>query len=364
MTRITGSWTSDSAEWHFCGMSKFSSSLLACLSVACAAIAQSPAPAVAKDSVRKTPTVAVMDFEGRGLPAEQALTLADRFRAELASCGGFRQVERSRMDEILREQGFQQSGCTSTECAVQTGRILGVERIVSGSVSKIGETWTVHAREIDVGTAEILKTAIVDERGVVDNLLTSGMSRLAERLVGTCGDAGKDQASDLAASLPRINPLQIAPAPPLPVLPGPPVGPSHSVRKVPFQIAFISPLAAPAGEVVDGVGISLIYGRLESLRGIQAGVLNHVVGTSTGIQAGALNVSADNLGMQAGAYNSADELRGMQAGVVNVSTSSKGMQAGLVNITGNCRCVQFGLVNIWKSPDGATWFFPFIGGLY
>ena len=46
-----------------------------------------------------------------------------------------------------------------------------------------------------------------------------------------------------------------------------------------------------------------------------------------------------------------------------MSTSSKGVQAGLVNITGKCRGVQFGLINIWKSPDGATWVFPFVGGI-
>jgi len=330
------------------------SRILAVLALAVSAIqGQSPATAVSvTDSVKKSSTAAVMDFEARGFPAEQAATLSDRFRAELAGCKGMRQVERSKMDEILREQGFQQSGCTSTECAVQTGRLLGVERIVSGSVSRIGETWTVHARVIDVGTSEILKTAIVDQRGPVDDLLTPGMSQLAQKLVGGCAIESEPATPSLPVALPRPEPIQIAPAP----------GDSNGVLG--FQLAFMSPAAFPMGDKVNGLAISAPYGRLETLRGIQAGVLNHVTGNVAGIQAGVANIAGDDRGLQGGVFNMADDLRGLQGGVVNISTSSKGMQAGLVNVTGQCKCVQFGLINIWKSPDGATWFFPFVGGVH
>jgi TolB-like protein len=306
---------------------------------------------VSTDSVTKAATAAVMDFEARGLAMEQAATLSDRFRAELAGCKQVRQVERSRMDEILREQGFQQSGCTSTECAVQTGRLLGVEKMISGSVSRIGETWTVQARVIDVGTSEILKTAILDERGAIDELLTPGMAKLAEKLVGGCAVQPEPVRTGLPAALHHPEPLRIIPAP------------GDTTGGLGFQFAFMSPVAFPAGNKINGIALSLPYGRLESLRGIQAGVLNQVTENVNGIQAGVVNISGDDRGLQAGVFNMANDVRGLQGGVVNISTSSKGIQAGLVNITGNCRCLQVGLINIWKTADGATWFFPIVGGL-
>lgn len=320
--------------------------------------------AVAGDSLSRPVTVAVMDFEGRGVSADEALTLADRFRAELSSCDGFRQVERSQMEAILREQGFQQSGCVSTECAVQTGRLLGVERMMSGSVSKIGETWTLHARVIDVGTAEILRTAIVDQRGAVDDVLTQGMGQLAVRLAGTCRTTS-------TAVEPR--PLPALP-PPKPILPAAirqdivssiqPEPMQDEAGLIPFQLSLVSPVSLPQGDKVNGVAIDIFYGRLARLRGIQAGTINHVEGEMRGIQAGAINIAGDYRGVQGGGVNIADDLRGIQAGVVNTSNTSKGMQAGLVNITGKCACVQLGLINIWKTPDGATWIFPIIGGIH
>jgi len=34
------------------------------------------------------------------------------------------------MEQILVEQGFQQSGCTTNECMVEVGKLIGVENIV------------------------------------------------------------------------------------------------------------------------------------------------------------------------------------------------------------------------------------------
>ena len=44
------------------------------------------------------------------------------------------------MDDLLKEQGFQQTGsCDSDACIVQAGRILGVPGIIVGSVGRVGQ---------------------------------------------------------------------------------------------------------------------------------------------------------------------------------------------------------------------------------
>ncbi|MDP8207573.1 MAG: CsgG/HfaB family protein [Candidatus Electryonea clarkiae] len=87
---------------------------------------------------------AIMDLEiGGGIPGVYQKTLSDRLRLELLNTGRFLVIERNAMEDILVEQGFQLSGCTSDECAVQMGRLLGVDRIVAGSVGRVGETHSV-----------------------------------------------------------------------------------------------------------------------------------------------------------------------------------------------------------------------------
>jgi hypothetical protein len=45
------------------------------------------------------------------------------------------------MEKILAESSFQQTGCTSSECAVQIGKILNVKHMIVGSLSKLMDTY-------------------------------------------------------------------------------------------------------------------------------------------------------------------------------------------------------------------------------
>jgi len=129
-------------------------------------------------------SIAVIDFEGKGVTNVEASALTDRLRTELFNIGGYKVVERGMMEEILGELGYQQTGCTSDECIVEVGKHLGVEQMVGGSISKVGKTYSVSARIVSVETREIIKTATYDYRGEIDDLLTSGMRNVALKLTG------------------------------------------------------------------------------------------------------------------------------------------------------------------------------------
>ena len=115
--------------------------------------------------------VAVMDLEGRGVSAMEAQTLTDRLRSEMVNVGVFQVVERGQMEMLLEEQGFQQTGCTSAECAVEMGKLLGVQAMATGSIGKLGTVWTLDVRMFDVGTGEISKVSSRNFQGGVEGLL-------------------------------------------------------------------------------------------------------------------------------------------------------------------------------------------------
>jgi TolB-like protein len=116
--------------------------------------------------------IAVMDFStSGGLSEMEAVTLTNRLRSMLVKTNAFVVLERGKMDEILTEQGFQQTGCTTTECAVEVGRLLNVQKMVSGNIGKLGRTWTMDISLIDIKTSQIEKSFFQDYKGEIDELL-------------------------------------------------------------------------------------------------------------------------------------------------------------------------------------------------
>jgi TolB-like protein len=128
--------------------------------------------------------IAVLDLDADGVTASEARTLTNKLRGELINTGKFTVIERSEMDDVLKEQGFQSTGCTSQECAVEMGQLLGVERMVAGSIGKVGNIYLISLRLIDVGKGNILKNIDEEVEGDISLVLRSGMGKAAKKLAG------------------------------------------------------------------------------------------------------------------------------------------------------------------------------------
>ena len=128
-------------------------------------------------------TIAVVDFDGKGVSDTEASALTDRFASELFNLDIYKLIERERVGEILEEQGFQQSGCTTAECAVEVGQLLGTEKIITGSISKVGNVFSVSSRIINVESGEIYKMSNYDYQGDIGQLLINGIRIAVNKLV-------------------------------------------------------------------------------------------------------------------------------------------------------------------------------------
>lgn len=137
-----------------------------------------------KEKVDKKMYIAVLELDPAGITTDESKILTDRLRYELFETNKFVVLERSKMEDILKEQSFQMSGCTSDECLIEIGRLVGVQAMVGGSVGKIGNLYTLNVRLIDVETATVIRNAVVDYRGTLDGLLTEGIKRVARKLAG------------------------------------------------------------------------------------------------------------------------------------------------------------------------------------
>ncbi len=151
-------------------------------------------------------SMAVSDLSAQGVSQSDASIISDRLRNALFVNGVFTVVERSQMEQILKEQGFQQSGCTSDACAVEAGQLLGVQYITVGSVGLIGKTYTLNVRLIDVRTGRIIRIASDDCKGEIENLLTKSVAKIADQL----SKVVQETAAHGQASLSTNNPGEVS----------------------------------------------------------------------------------------------------------------------------------------------------------
>jgi len=137
--------------------------------------------------------VAVMDLQASGIDQSAIIGLSDRLRQELLNTGRFDVMERNRMDSILKEQGLQQSGaCNTTECVVQMGQILGVERMLSGSIGKVGRIYTLSLQMVDIQTGRIMMSKSEDCDCPIEKVLTQSVPNIALKMAGLSPDQKPD----------------------------------------------------------------------------------------------------------------------------------------------------------------------------
>lgn len=131
--------------------------------------------------------VAVNDLITKNIKEDIGGIISDRLRSELINTNIFRVMERLEMDEVLKEQAFQQTGvCDESSCLVEIGQVLGVDRMIAGSVGKISSTlYTISLRIIDVATGEIILTVCEDHEGDIKGVLSIAISKAAQKLAGS-----------------------------------------------------------------------------------------------------------------------------------------------------------------------------------
>jgi len=126
--------------------------------------------------------LAIMDLQPQNLDKATAIMVSDLLRTELFNTGLFRIIERTEMDAILKEQEFQASGCTETECAVQIGRLLSAHKILVGTIGKLGEKYIINARIVDIERGEMEFGDKAEAASLGD--LSSAVEEFANKLAG------------------------------------------------------------------------------------------------------------------------------------------------------------------------------------
>ncbi|HVO32922.1 MAG TPA: CsgG/HfaB family protein [Elusimicrobiota bacterium] len=149
--------------------------------------------------------IGVVDFQNKSAYGQNRLgtSASDILITELAKSGKFIVVERDKIDQILAEQKLDMTGAIDPNTAAKVGKILGLNAIVTGSISQFGSDTegseylitqsksqvvkcTVDIRVVDAETGQIL---YADSGSGIAKQHTGGVLGLGTR-------AGYDESLD------------------------------------------------------------------------------------------------------------------------------------------------------------------------
>jgi len=100
--------------------------------------------------------VAVLDFRTVGDNASLGEGAAEILRTTLMETGKYTIIERGMLKQVLEEQKLSLSGVVNPQDAAGVGKILGAKLVAVGSVVRLGESYTLNIRFVDVGTGEVV----------------------------------------------------------------------------------------------------------------------------------------------------------------------------------------------------------------
>jgi curli biogenesis system outer membrane secretion channel CsgG len=104
--------------------------------------------------------IAVKEFSNTTAQQDLGKMIAEIFTTAFVKSEAFIFVERQQLEKVIHEFELNQSGMIDESTSKEIGHVLGVDAILTGSISQIGNDQRVDARVIDISTGVV----VVDEK--------------------------------------------------------------------------------------------------------------------------------------------------------------------------------------------------------
>ncbi len=143
-------------------------------------------PLAANDRKR----IALLDFDAVNTQQTYARAVGNILEVELHKAGRFDILERKQMGIMLKEQGLALTGCTDDSCAIQIGKLLSADMVVTGSLNKFGD-YLLAVKVVDVRSGKIVLADY--ERAVPEDQLPDRVHKMAVRISSAIGGAVREE---------------------------------------------------------------------------------------------------------------------------------------------------------------------------
>lgn len=130
--------------------------------------------------------IGIMDFtESEGLPRNTGKTAAAHAITALLDSQKFTVIEKSTIEFILKEQALQKQGCTDTECAIQTGKLIAANLMLTGNIIELNKKFiiSINIRNIEQGKVEFSETMSIASLKELESTITESITRFVDKTV-------------------------------------------------------------------------------------------------------------------------------------------------------------------------------------
>ena len=104
------------------------------------------------------PKLAVLPVApGEGIPATTAAAITEALSGEVRRRSGAEVVTQREISAVLTlERQKAMLGCTTDSCMAELGGALGCDRLVSGDLARLGESFLLHLRLVETARARVV----------------------------------------------------------------------------------------------------------------------------------------------------------------------------------------------------------------
>jgi hypothetical protein len=150
--------------------------------------------------------VAVLDIHTTSINPDYVEILTEILSTEIEATGHYDSVIAGR--DIATMMGFEKQrdlvGCNDTECLVELGGALGVDRIIAGHVAKIGKSYIVQIKLINIVTQQPERRIYETVKGTEDVLVTT-IKECVAKLVSVNSAASSNATASSNSSEPTLS---------------------------------------------------------------------------------------------------------------------------------------------------------------
>ena len=103
--------------------------------------------------------MAIIAVDTRGVNIDP-ISMGNLVRLELSKIPQFEIMDRYDSEVLLQKNQIKSESCFGKLCLVEVGKVLGVQKMFSGSVDQLGESIIITFSQIDIATATVEKTQV------------------------------------------------------------------------------------------------------------------------------------------------------------------------------------------------------------
>ena len=121
----------------------------------------------------------LLSVKGSNDKANYNVTISDAVRSAFKDACAFEIFEGAKIDELLKAKKMQLFGCTTKECAVEAGKVLGVDYVIIGTVKNPDKKMEMSLKIIDSETG---KAFLADRKFESEDVMAEGLQKIVAQI--------------------------------------------------------------------------------------------------------------------------------------------------------------------------------------